>query len=156
MKLWNLSTGQVQAGYDFLSDRILNVAFSRRNPPGVERWAAAGSDGVVRIWKSSARGEPVRLRGDPQRVFALAFSPDGRRLAAVGYDGSVQLWDPATGQNVLILRPPGPQRPESIASDSQVVFSRDGTRLAVNSWTGQIHVWDGRPLPGDHGKAAPR
>ena len=96
-----------------------------------------------------------RLREDVEPVYQKLVE-DGRRLAAVGYDGAVHLWDPATGHNVLVLRPPGGDRRENLASDSQVVFSRDGTRLAANNWAKRILVWDGRPLPRENEQASHR
>jgi WD40 repeat protein len=76
----------------------------------------------------------------------VAFSPDGRPLAAAGYEGAVQPWDPATGQDVLTLRGPGPQMTEYEANDTHIAFSRDGPPLAVNCWTKAIPVFDGGPL----------
>jgi WD40 repeat protein/tRNA A-37 threonylcarbamoyl transferase component Bud32 len=153
VSIWEVSTGRLLRRWVAHSGIVQCVAI---DPSG--RWVASGvrfGDQRVRLW-DAATGERLHDLHGPVSLTCLTFSPDGRRLAAVGYDGAVQLWDPATGHNVLVLRPPGAQRPENVASDSQVVFSRDGTRLAANNWTQRILVWDGRPLPADHEKADSR
>ncbi len=123
VKLWDLQNATVRAGYDHLSDRILSVAFDGRAAADEEWWAAAGNDGIVRIWEGTSRGEPVRLRGDPQRVFTLAFSPDGRRLAAGGRAGRVHFWNRDGGNEVRLW--PGECQPEWVA------FGPKGNTLAA-------------------------
>ena len=54
------------------------------------------------LWSVPDRGAPRPLRtltGHTGTVYALAFSPDGRRLATGGDDRTVRIWD---------LRTPGP------------------------------------------------
>jgi WD40 repeat protein len=121
LKLWDMKTGTLYVGYGQLSDTILGVAFG-----GAEQWAAAGSDGVVRVWESVARSEPVRLRGDTQRVFALAFSPDGARLAGGGRDGRVHLWNSDGGHEARLWAAPA----------AWVAFGASGRTLAAAGQAG--------------------
>lgn len=55
--------------------------------------------------REAARDAPrLTLRGHPEYVTALAFSPDGKTLASGSQDGSIRLWDPATGEARAVLK----------------------------------------------------
>jgi WD40 repeat protein len=67
-----------------------------------------------------------RLEGHDDRVYALAFSPDGKWLASGGRDGSCRIWEWPSGREVRQLLP----RHGSIRS---LAFSPDSERLALTS-----------------------
>jgi WD40 repeat protein len=107
--------------------------------------ASGGADGVVRL-KDLASGEPKLAQTDPlNRVLALAFSPDGKRLASGGIDGTLRIWDPAIGK--LLLPAAGGSR-----WATALHVSEDG-RLALLHHTGdRLALWDlttgkEQPLP---------
>jgi WD40 repeat protein len=92
--------------------------------PGVGSWPR---DDGVRLWDVKAGKEAHRLArgwekvvGRRPGVFAVAFSPDGRRLAASA-DGVLRLWDPATGKRLW----------DSPAGGGALAFSPKGDTLAV-------------------------
>jgi len=59
--------------------------------------AAAGKDGVVRVWDVGRGDLLASLDGHESEVGALAWSPDGWRLASLSAgDGTVRVWSAAT------------------------------------------------------------
>jgi serine/threonine protein kinase/WD40 repeat protein len=108
--------------------------------------AATCGDNHVRVWRA-ADGELVRAFPVPSSsvrldeigthvpaLFAVALSPDGKRLAAGGAE-AIMIWDMVSGQVVLTI----PQ------SCSRLAFTPDGRRLIVDS-AAQVLVYDaGQP-----------
>jgi WD40 repeat protein len=53
-------------------------------------------DRTVRLWNPGVDQEEATLTGHRDRVWALAFSPDGNLLATGSPDGTVRLWRAAS------------------------------------------------------------
>lgn len=60
-----------------------------------ERWlAAAGKDGVIRLWDQPETGsQPILLTGHEGAVNAITFNAASNRLASGGEDGVIRIWD---------------------------------------------------------------
>jgi len=54
--------------------------------------AAAGKNGVIRLWDPVTGQELLSLAAHRAQINGLGFSPDGSTLASVAPDGSVRLW----------------------------------------------------------------
>src|SRR6266700_3260534 len=83
------------------------------------------------------RAAITAYHGLTSTVFAVAWSPDGRRIASGGNDSTVQVWDGASAHRLLTFtRHTAPVR--------GVAWSPDGTRIASASQDGTVQVWDAK------------
>jgi WD40 repeat protein len=76
------------------------------------------------------------LRGHLLGVYAVAFSPDSRRLAtASSFKEAVKLWDVATGQELATLEGQGD-------GFLRVIFSADGRAIAaISASSDRVNLW---------------
>jgi WD40 repeat protein len=96
--VWNTSTGKLEATLEGHSERVLAVTFS---PDGKTlasvsgRWGdgnRAPGPGEIKLWDVASQKEIAHLTGHKDRIFSVAFSPDGQTLATASWDGAVKLW----------------------------------------------------------------
>jgi len=67
-------------------------------------------------------------------VFAVAWSPDGKRIASGSGDGTVQVWDAADGSNVYTYK----GHPDYVES---VAWSPNDKHIASGSYDRTVQVW---------------
>jgi WD40 repeat protein len=101
VRVWRMSGDELSPLPDS-AVRSRAVAFD----PAGEQLAAAGPDGVVRVWQ----GNRLRhvLAGHKGGVHAVAFGLDGRLLSA-GSDGTIRTWDAGSGEQLGRAASPGYQ-----------------------------------------------
>jgi WD40 repeat protein len=127
---WDAEAGKIEARRHGLSDRIMDIGMSRSG-----KVAAAGADGLLRIWNPNRTSEPLTLRADPQTVNRVAFAPDGYSLATAGRSGRISLWNSSAGSETLTLAAPGAMQ--------SIAFNPKGPYLAANGPRGgDVLVWN--------------
>ncbi|MFC5182425.1 WD40 repeat domain-containing protein [Actinomadura harenae] len=82
------------------------------------------------------------MRGHTDRVWNVAWSPDGTRLATCGADRTARIWNPGNAEEISVLR--------GHASDVCALnWSPDGARIATASSDGTARLWDVNPRGGE-------
>ncbi|MFN8491603.1 MAG: BTAD domain-containing putative transcriptional regulator [Caldilineaceae bacterium] len=102
--------------------------------------AAGTGAGEIRIWHYANRQPSTIIQGKQKPVWAVLFSPDGRRLASSD-DQTVQLWEiGASGE--LVGQPNGRTLRGHTGDVHTLAFSPDAKTLASGSYDQSICLWD--------------
>ena len=123
-----------------LADRAWDEASIPRALDLIDQLRPTAGDQDLRGWEwyylnRLCHGDLRTFTGHTNRVSAVAFSPDGRRLASGSDDASVKIWDAEAGQEILTLK-------GHAASVISIAFSPDGRRLASASADASVKLWD--------------
>jgi WD40 repeat protein/serine/threonine protein kinase len=103
------------------------------------RLVTAGGDGGVKVWDTTSGAFLRKLTHDgrPSRYYAVAISPDGRRIAAIDIAGGVaNVWDAASGALLAALR-------NDASGFPSIAFSPVGPWLATSGGN-DVRVFDTR------------
>jgi WD40 repeat protein len=140
---WDAVTGREISGSDDFHD-VNRIAFSPDGSLIARALCNRDKENFVNVYLA-ADGRWVRpqilpsRRGDRDRVYDVAFSPDGGRLASAHSDGIVRISDAVTGFETLVL--------EGHTDEVRAVaFSPDGQQLISAGCDGTVRVWDARRL----------
>jgi WD40 repeat protein len=86
--------------------------------------------------------EVKNLQDHIDAVFAVAFSPDGKRLASASQDRTVKIWDVSTGKRLYTLS-------DALDGLTGLAYSPSGDQVAAAGYDKTIYVWS---LSADEGR----
>ncbi|MBD3883297.1 hypothetical protein IFO70_16140 [Phormidium tenue FACHB-886] len=139
VKLWDLETGECLQTLTGHTSAANTVTFS----PDGQLLASSSQDAMIHLCHINqsfqSSGEPIAqpfctLQGLTQRIWAIAFSPDGQTLASASEDHHIHLWNIAAGQCYQTLQ-------GHSGWVRSVVFHADGQLLASASSDGTLKLW---------------
>jgi WD40 repeat protein len=121
VRLWDADNGQQLAILTNHTEEVHSVSWS----PKGRRFASASFDETMRLWDAESL-QPIATfsshvgfgwmalasflgyvpANQASYMWAVAWSPDGRRLASASSDEAVSIWDAASGKSLATLTRP--------------------------------------------------
>jgi len=127
--LWSLDEGSAVPVWRFHEGAVNAVAAL---PDG--RYATAGEDGRIALWRPGAAAPERVIEGHAGPIVGLAVSASGRDLASASWDGTARV-TPLDGGDARVFS--GHQ-----GNVNGVAFLSDG-RLATAGYDGTLRLWPG-------------
>ncbi|MCI0553114.1 MAG: WD40 repeat domain-containing protein [Anaerolineae bacterium] len=137
-RVWEAATGKEISRMTH-DDRVNLVAFS----PDGKYVVSGGCDkrdtnsdcaqATTRVWEAATGKEISRMTHD-DRVYSIAFSPDGKYVVSGSYDTTARVWEAATGKEI-----------SRMTHDNwltSVAFSPDGKYVVSGSIDNTALVWE--------------
>jgi WD40 repeat protein len=85
IRIWNVTTGEVEAELKGHTHSVRSVAFSQDG----SRVASGSNDQTVRIWNVTTGKVKAELKGHTDLVNSVAFSQDGEQVVSGSDDKTV-------------------------------------------------------------------
>ena len=119
--------------------KVNDVAFSNDGKLLLAATGVTGLFGKVAIWDLTPdkieTGKPVaEITGHRDTLYAVAISPDGKRIATGSYDKQVIIWDAETTKPIHTLT-------QHNGAIYDLAFSPDGSLLASASGDETVKIW---------------
>lgn len=118
-RITDLETGRELAVIAGHASAVFGVQFSADST----RLLTTGGDETARMWDiSPSGGAEWAVLPAPDRVFRVAYSPDGSLMATGTTSGDVEVWEVATGKSLFHKRVEGLMSGLIFSADSDTLF----------------------------------
>jgi WD40 repeat protein len=131
VRIWNATTGEVEADLKGHTDWVRSVAFAQDG----SRVVSGSDDKTVRIWNATTGEVEAELKGHTDWVMSVAFAQDGSRVVSGSYDKTVRIWNATTGEVEAELK----GHTNLVTS---VAFAQDGSRVVSGSYDKTVRIWN--------------
>ena len=135
VSLWDAQTGRHRTNL-VTKDVVLALAFA----PGGKELAASFTlpdpwvyDLATGHQRLTLRGDGINKIGYTYRIYALAYSPDGKMIATASGDRAVRLYDAADGRKLWTAATPGPVYSVAFAPDGKTIAAGTDASTATTS-----------------------
>jgi serine/threonine protein kinase len=139
IRLWNPERGKLLRTLEPRGSWIRSLAFS---PDGTRLLSGSGAElftpnrtSELIVWEIPSGNEIRRFAGPHDRIYRVAYRPDGNQIASVNCESSLKLWNTETGE--LEHRLAG-----HVYYINWVAYSPDGRTVATGSRDQTAILWD--------------
>jgi WD40 repeat protein len=135
--LWNANDGKSVRRITNIAERTYDIDINKEGTLLAVAAGTPGQQGEVKLFNPAdgALIRDVMTTGDS--VFAVAFSPDGKRLAACSADRTIRVFNVETGAQELLIE-------DHADWVMDIAWSPDGTKLASASRDKTSKLFDAR------------
>jgi WD40 repeat protein/predicted transcriptional regulator/ABC-type ATPase involved in cell division len=136
VRLWKIDSERVKCQLKLGGhEKQLRSLVFCAHPERPTRLISGGDDRTIKVWSTSTGKCERTLVGYTNRIWAVAFSPDGEKLASASEDNTIRLWDPISGTCIY-------KRQQHSDWVWTVAFSPDGLQLISASEDRDIRLWN--------------
>ena len=127
VRIWNATTGEVEAELKGHTEYVTSVAFAQNGNQVV----SGSGDKTVRIWNLITGEMEAELKGHTDVVTSVAFAQNGSQVVSGSYDKTVCIWNVMTGEVEAELK----GHTDLVTS---VAFSQDGSQVVSGSYDSTV------------------